>query len=97
METEVSGHDEAVPLTEAGEQQAAAVGEWLAALAPADRPEVVITSPYRRARETWRIAASVSGLPLPAPATDDRLVDRLMGDLELMTRAAVAAWSAGSI
>jgi probable phosphoglycerate mutase len=91
MEAEVSGQDAAVPLTEVGEQQAAAVGRWLAELSPADRPDVVITSPYLRARETWRIAAAASGLSLPEPTTDDRLVDRLMGDLELMTRAAVAA------
>jgi broad specificity phosphatase PhoE len=51
---------------------------------------VVITSPYLRARETWRIAADASGLPFPEPATDDRLVDRLLGDLEMMTRAAIA-------
>jgi broad specificity phosphatase PhoE len=89
-ETEVSGQDAEVPLTPLGEEQAAAVGSWLAELPAADRPEVVITSPYLRARETWRIAAAASGLALPAPTTDDRLVDRLMGDLELMTRAAVA-------
>jgi broad specificity phosphatase PhoE len=89
MEAEVSGRDAEVPLTPLGEEQAAAVGRWLAAAAAA--PEVVITSPYLRARETWRIAAATSGLRLPEPTTDDRLVDRLMGDLELMTAAAVAA------
>jgi broad specificity phosphatase PhoE len=52
---------------------------------------VVITSPYLRARETWRIAAEASGLDLPRPRTDDRLVDRLLGDLEMMTAAAVAS------
>src|SRR3954452_16717789 len=88
-EAELSGKDAAVPLTEAGEQQAAAVGRWLAGLPPAERPEVVITSSYLRGRETWRGPASPSGLELPPPTTDDRLVDRLMGDLELMTRAAV--------
>jgi broad specificity phosphatase PhoE len=89
MEAEVSGRDATVPLTALGEEQAAAVGRWLASVP--DRPEVVITSPYLRARETWRIAAASSGLDLPSPTTDDRLVDRLMGDLELMTTAAVAA------
>lgn len=88
MEAEVTGRDAAVPLTPLGEQQAAAVGQWLTT-APGP-PEVVVTSPYLRARETWRIAAAASGLDLPAPATDDRLVDRLMGDLELMTAAAIA-------
>ncbi|MEV0901946.1 histidine phosphatase family protein [Actinoplanes sp. NPDC049802] len=91
METVVSGRDAEVPLTETGEQQAAALGTWLSTLPEDRRPQVVITSPYLRARETWRIAAESSGLDLPAPRTDDRLVDRLMGELELLTRAAVAA------
>jgi probable phosphoglycerate mutase len=90
LETEVSGRDAEVPLTALGEQEAAAVGAWLATLPVGERPQVVITSPYLRARETWRIAAVASGLDLPTPVTDDRLVDRLMGDLELMTRAAIA-------
>ena len=90
LEAEVSGRDAEVPLTETGEAQAAAVGAWLAGLPAGEVPQVVITSPYRRARETWRIAAETSGLDLPAPTTDDRLVDRLLGDLEMMTRAAIA-------
>jgi broad specificity phosphatase PhoE len=69
--------------------QAEAVGRWLAALPPADRPDVVVTSPYFRARETWRIAAATSGLDLPGPGTDDRLVDRLLGELEMMTEPAI--------
>ncbi|MBW6433984.1 histidine phosphatase family protein [Actinoplanes hulinensis] len=91
LEAAVSGRDAEVPLTETGEEQAAAVGKWLAALPEEHRPQAVITSPYLRARETWRIAAASSGLDLPAPRTDDRLVDRLMGELELLTHAAVAA------
>ncbi|MFC7528828.1 histidine phosphatase family protein [Actinoplanes sp. GCM10030250] len=90
LETEVSGRDAEVPLTETGEAQAAALGSWLAALPEEHRPQVVITSPYTRARETWRIAAEASGLDFAEPVTDDRLVDRMMGDLELLTRAAVA-------
>lgn len=90
LESGLTGRDTDVELTEVGEAQAAAVGRWLAAL-PADlRPQLVITSPYLRARETWRIAAEASGLDLPPPSTDDRLVDRLLGDLEMLTRAAVA-------
>src|SRR5262245_56783180 len=90
VDAEISGRDAEVPLTEFGEQQAAAVGAWLAALPVDQVPQVVITSPYLRARETWRIAAAASGLDLPEPATDDRLVDRLLGDLEMLTRAAIA-------
>ncbi|GAA0569907.1 histidine phosphatase family protein [Paractinoplanes ferrugineus] len=90
LEAEVSGRDAEVPLTDIGEAQAAAVGSWLAALAPEQLPQIVITSPYLRARETWRIAAETAGLDLPKPVTDDRLVDRLLGELEMLTRAAVA-------
>lgn len=89
LEAEIGGRDAEVPLTDFGEAQAAAVGAWLASLPAAQVPQVVITSPYLRARETWRIAAAASGLDLPAPATDERLVDRLLGDLEMLTRAAI--------
>jgi broad specificity phosphatase PhoE len=91
VESGLSGRDADVPLTEVGVRQAEAVGHWLAALPADEVPQVVITSPYLRARETWRIAAETSGLDLPAPTTDDRLVDRLLGDLEMLTRAAIAA------
>lgn len=90
LDAEVSGRDAEVPLTTLGEQQAADLGAWLASLPAGELPQVVITSPYVRARETWRGAAAASGLALPEPTTDDRLVDRLMGELELLTRAAVA-------
>lgn len=90
LESGLTGRDADVELTGLGRTQAEAVGHWLATLPEAERPQVVITSPYLRARETWRIAAEASGLDLPAPGTDDRLVDRLMGDLEMMTRAAIA-------
>ncbi|MEU4236459.1 histidine phosphatase family protein [Actinoplanes sp. NPDC026619] len=90
LEAEISGRDAEVPLTSTGQAQAAAVGAWLSALPAEQRPQVVITSPYLRAKETWRIAADTSGLDLPAPVTDDRLVDRLLGELEMLTRAAIA-------
>ena len=88
LESGLTGRDADVELTELGVRQAEAIGRWLSTQ---DRlPDVVITSPYLRARETWRIAAESSGRDLPAPGTDDRLVDRLLGDLEMLTRAAIA-------
>ncbi|BCJ50913.1 phosphoglycerate mutase [Actinoplanes sp. NBRC 14428] len=89
LESGLTGRDADVALTEVGAGQARAVGRWLAGLPGGRLPEVVITSPYLRARETWRIAAAASGRELPAPRTDDRLVDRLLGDLEMLTRAAI--------
>lgn len=90
VDSGLTGRDTDVELTPVGVRQAEAVGRWLAGL-PAERvPQVAITSPYLRARETWRIAAGTSGLELPPATTDDRLVDRLLGDLEMLTRAAIA-------
>ncbi|BCY06754.1 histidine phosphatase family protein [Actinoplanes sp. L3-i22] len=91
LEVALSGRDADVPLTDLGQQQARAVGAWLAALPGDQRPETIVTSPYLRAKETWRLAAEASGLATPEPRTDDRLVDRLLGELEMMTRAAIAA------
>nr|WP_261562131.1 histidine phosphatase family protein [Frankia tisae] len=91
----VTGRDADVELTALGAAQAAALGRALAADPPIVRPpEVVICSPYLRARRTYAIAAeaaAAAGLALPAPTFDDRLVDRLMGRFELMTRAAIDA------
>ncbi|WP_306209298.1 histidine phosphatase family protein [Actinoplanes sp. RD1] len=90
VDSGLTGRDSEVELTELGERQAAAVGHWLATLPAELLPEVAITSPYLRARETWRLAVAASGLDLPPATTDPRLVDRLLGDLEMLTRAAVA-------
>jgi broad specificity phosphatase PhoE len=89
LETGLTGRDADVDLSELGAGQARALGRWLAALPPEQLPQVAITSPYLRARETWRIAAETSGRDLPAATTDDRLVDRLLGDLEMLTWAAI--------
>lgn len=86
----LTGRDADIELTDLGREQAAALGRWLTGLAPQHRPEIIICSPYLRARRTWQIAAETSGLPLPSPSTDDRLVDRLAGELELLTTAAIA-------
>jgi broad specificity phosphatase PhoE len=41
-----------VPLSALGEQQACALGDWFAGLAREERPDVVLSSPYVRARQT---------------------------------------------
>ncbi|CAJ58853.1 MULTISPECIES: histidine phosphatase family protein [Frankia] len=95
LDAGVSGRDADVELTPLGRAQAAALGRALAAEPPIIRPpEVVVCSPYLRARRTYEIAAEAAargGLALPEPVIDDRLVDRLMGRFELMTRAAIDA------
>jgi 2,3-bisphosphoglycerate-dependent phosphoglycerate mutase len=80
--------DAEVPLTAGGRAQAGAIGGWLAALPRADRPDVVVSSPYRRAEETARIAVARSGLRL---VVDERLRDRELGVLDQLTGRGVAA------
>jgi phosphohistidine phosphatase len=56
--------DEDRPLTKRGHADAAAAGAWLAARAY--RPDLVLCSPAKRTRQTWRAAAAAltgSGTP----------------------------------
>ncbi len=83
---DVDENDKAVPMSPRGAEQAAALGKWFAN-AP---PSVVWTSPYRRARETARIAADA----WPAPAQvvlDDRLRERSLGRLNRLTNEGIRA------
>ncbi|MFF5229207.1 histidine phosphatase family protein [Dactylosporangium sp. NPDC000521] len=94
LDSGVTGPDAAVALTGLGRAQAAALGRWLAAQPPDRWPEVVVCSPFVRAVQTWRLArteAAAHGALLPDATLDDRLVDRRMGELELLTGAAVRA------
>jgi broad specificity phosphatase PhoE len=89
----IAGPDADIPLTPLGERQSGALGETLASWPPERRPEVVLCSPYLRARRTYEIAASAAqarGVTLPAARIEDRLSDRNMGDLELMPWPVIA-------
>ncbi len=81
--------DADVPLTEVGRDQASAVGRWFAGAAQTERPDMVWSSPYLRARQTAHIISSESRLP--AAAVDERLRDRELGVLDLLTSAGVEA------
>ncbi|BFV57372.1 histidine phosphatase family protein [Kitasatospora sp. CMC57] len=90
----ITSRDADIPLSLHGQAQAQALGRWWAALPPADRPRSVWCSPYVRTTETARIAlAQASGLgAVPVGLTvryDDRLRDRELGVLEMLTRAAI--------
>ncbi|OXM59935.1 histidine phosphatase family protein [Amycolatopsis vastitatis] len=74
---DIAERDADVPLSELGEEQAKAAGEFLAG-----RPlDVVVTSTYRRAWDTARLAAPDGVAVVP----DERLRDRELGVLDLLT------------
>ena len=94
LDSGITGRDADVVLTALGRAQAATLGEWLAGRPAGERPQVVVCSPFRRAVQSWQVAqaaAAARGVRLPDPVIDARLVDRRMGELELMTAAAIAA------
>jgi probable phosphoglycerate mutase len=76
-----------VPLSELGVEQARAVGRWLAA-DPGRLPDMVWSSPYLRARQTARTALAELLNP-PAIRQDERIRDRELGVLDLLTKRGV--------
>ena len=87
---DVPARDPDVVLSEAGREQAAAVGRWLQSLSEEERPGIVWTSPYRRARETAEIALEVCDLDLDF-RIDERLRDRDMGITDMLTGAGITS------
>lgn len=82
---DVGLRDPDVPLSAAGSEQAQALGQWLDGLPAEKRPESVWCSPYVRARQTAELAGLVPY------RVDERLRDRELGILDLLTSRGVAA------
>jgi probable phosphoglycerate mutase len=76
--------DADVPLSDTGAEQARALGDRLRDAAP----DVAWVSPYLRARQTLALATETA--PLVA-LVDERLRDRELGVLDLLTRRGVAS------
>ncbi|KHK98749.1 phosphoglycerate mutase [Microbacterium mangrovi] len=84
----IDTRDADVPLSATGREQATALGRWWSA--HADAVGMCWVSPYRRARETLEIARAEDAGAAPT-VTDERLRDRELGILDLLTRRGVAA------
>ena len=87
---DVGMRDADVPLTDTGTQQATALGRTLAELGAEARPESLWCSPYLRTRQTARTALETAGFELPT-RVDERVRDRELGILDLLTGVGVAA------
>jgi broad specificity phosphatase PhoE len=87
---DLSHRDVDVPLSELGERQARALGRWIADQPEDQRPTVLWTSPYVRARQTAEIALQTAGLDLPR-VVDERLREREFGVLDGLTRRGITA------
>ncbi len=83
-----------VPLSPLGEQQAEALGRWFASL-PSDRtPNIILTSPYLRARHTAEAVASSAGLSKDkyTLVVDERLREKEFGVLDRLTKVGIEAY-----
>lgn len=71
-----------VPLSELGRRQAQSLGRRFAAMDESQRPDLIVTSPFLRAKQTAEIA--VGSLDVRT-RVDERLRDRDLGILDLHT------------
>ncbi|CAH0245238.1 Glucosyl-3-phosphoglycerate phosphatase [Arthrobacter sp. Bi83] len=85
---DVPARDADVELSATGREQVLALGRALAQVPAELRPDVVISSPYMRAYQTAEIAVEAAGWPVPV-RTDERLRDRELGILDMLTRLGV--------
>jgi broad specificity phosphatase PhoE len=88
---DIQMRDVDVPLSPLGEEQAAALGRWFAALPESNKPEVVLSSPYVRARQTAIAVCDAGGLSGPSrpPIVDERLREREFGIFDRLTTTGI--------
>ncbi|WP_062014049.1 histidine phosphatase family protein [Aureimonas sp. AU4] len=82
---DIETRDVDVPLSPLGGSQADAVGHWFAAMPADERPEIVLSSPYMRARQTARRIVEEGAIPVERVATDERLREKEFGVLDRLT------------
>jgi broad specificity phosphatase PhoE len=89
----LTGRDVDVPLSERGKRQAKALGTWFAGQETALQPDVILASPYERARATADLirAEMASKLREDPPIIDERLRERELGLLDTFTAHGIRA------
>jgi broad specificity phosphatase PhoE len=76
-----------VPLSPLGIEQARSTGRWFAALPPDEQPELILSSPYVRAKQTAEIICKEGALARGPAQTivDERLREREFGIFDRLT------------
>ncbi|MDB4960117.1 MAG: phosphoglycerate mutase [Myxococcales bacterium] len=88
---EIDHRDQDVPLSELGREQSRTLGRWFGSLPEADRPTVVVCSPFVRAMQTAELLVESAGLSLAGPVMDERLREKEFGHLDRYTKAGITA------
>ena len=85
---DMGGRDVDVPLSALGQQQSEALGRWFASMPVGERPEVVLMSPYLRARQTAQAVKEAGGLSADFSGfvIDEWLREKEFGILDRLTR-----------
>jgi 2,3-bisphosphoglycerate-dependent phosphoglycerate mutase len=88
---ELSVRDVDVPLSDLGQLQAIALGNWFGSLPQEDRPNIVLTSPYLRARHTTGLIVKSAGMRDDSYSivVDERLREKEFGILDRLTAVGV--------
>ncbi len=87
---ELEHRDADVPLSSLGERQSQALGSWVLGLAEHQRPQIVLTSPYVRARQTAQAVVDALGRD-SRPIIDERLREKEFGVLDRYTSSGIVA------
>jgi broad specificity phosphatase PhoE len=90
-EIDIDVRDVDVPLSALGYTQAEAAGRWFAALPRDDRPELILSSPYVRAKQTAEIVrreGALAGGPAQT-IVDERLREREFGIFDRLTTTGI--------
>ncbi len=88
---DIQARDVDVPLSGLGQRQSAALGRWFATMPGECRPDVVLISPYLRARQTADAVRIAGGLD-PAFGkfvVDERLREKEFGLLDRLTKLGI--------
>jgi probable phosphoglycerate mutase len=88
---DIDVRDVDVPLSPLGERQSQALGRWFAAMPAHERPSIVLTSPYLRARQTAEAIRVAGGLEDAYEdfIVDERLREREFGILDRLTHVGI--------
>ena len=84
---DLAERDVDVPLSPLGERQSSSLGDWFASLPDDERPDVLMVSPYLRARQTAQRIRAEGGLAPGAEClvADERLREKEFGVLDRLT------------
>ncbi|MES2415596.1 MAG: histidine phosphatase family protein [Pseudomonadota bacterium] len=87
---EIAERDIDVPLSVLGQRQSEALGLWFSRLAQDSRPEIILCSPYIRARQTADALNAALNVDTPVKLrTDERLREKEFGILDRLTPAGI--------